>query len=183
MVVDEVPQGCSPQQALSYIRLIVLLNDISLRALAPREMQTGFGFIHAKPASAFAPVALTPDELGEAWQHGRVALTLQVTRNGEPFGCQSGSEMHFHFGELIAHAAQTRRLCAGTVVGSGTVSGPDASRGASCIAEVRAMEMLAHGEPRTPFLSPGERVTMAAHAPDGRPLFGVLDQHVVMLME
>ncbi|ELW9498892.1 fumarylacetoacetate hydrolase family protein, partial [Klebsiella variicola] len=183
VVVDEVPQGCSPQQALSYIRLIVLLNDISLRALAPREMQTGFGFIHAKPASAFAPVALTPDELGEAWQHGRVALTLQVMRNGEPFGCQSGSEMHFHFGELIAHAAQTRRLRAGTVVGSGTVSGPDASRGASCIAEVRAMEMLAHGEPRTPFLSPGERVTMAAHAPDGRPLFGVLDQHVVMLME
>ncbi|AXO73521.1 TPA: fumarylacetoacetate hydrolase family protein [Klebsiella variicola subsp. variicola] len=183
VVVDEVPQGCSPQQALSYIRLIVLLNDISLRALAPREMQTGFGFIHAKPASAFAPVALTPDELGEAWQHGRVALTLQVMRNGEPFGCQSGSNMHFHFGELIAHAAQTRRLRAGTVVGSGTVSGPDASRGASCIAEVRAMEMLAHGEPRTPFLSPGERVTMAAHAPDGRPLFGVLDQHVVMLME
>lgn len=155
MVVDEVPQGCSPQQALSCIRLIVLLNDISLRALAPREMQTGFGFIHAKPASAFAPVALTPDELGEAWQHGRAALTLQVTRNGEPFGCQSGSEMHFHFGELIAHAAQTRRLRAGTVVGSGTVSGPDASRGASCIAEVRAIEMLAFGEPRTPFLSPG----------------------------
>ncbi|PLL71704.1 fumarylacetoacetate hydrolase, partial [Klebsiella quasipneumoniae] len=111
------------------------------------------------------------------------ALTLQVTRNGEPFGCQSGSEMHFHFGELIAHAAQTRRLRAGTVVGSGTVSGPDASRGASCIAEVRAIEMLAFGEPRTPFLSPGERVTMEAHAPDGRPLFGVLDQHVVMLTE
>ncbi len=96
-----------------------------------------------------------PDELGEARQHGRAALTLQVTRNGEPFGCQSGSEMHFHFGELIAHAAQTRRLRAGTVVGSGTVSGPDASRGASCIAEVRAIEMLAFGEPRTPFLSPG----------------------------
>ena len=183
VVVDEVPQGCSPQQALSCIRLIVLLNDISLRALAPREMQTGFGFIHAKPASAFAPVALTPDELGQAWQHGRAALTLQVTRNGKPFGCQSGSEMHFHFGELIAHAAQTRRLRAGTVVGSGTVSGPDASRGASCLAEVRAIEMLAFGEPRTPFLSPGERVTMEAHAPDGRPLFGVLDQHVVMLTE
>ena len=183
VVVDEVPQGCSPQQALSCIRLIVLLNDISLRALAPREMQTGFGFIHAKPASAFAPVALTPDELGQAWQHGRAALTLQVTRNGKPFGCQSGSEMHFHFGELIAHAAQTLRLRAGTVVGSGTVSGPDASRGASCIAEVRAIEMLAFGEPRTPFLSPGERVTMEAHAPDGRPLFGVLDQHVVMLTE
>jgi fumarylacetoacetate (FAA) hydrolase len=111
-----------------------------------------------------------------------VALTLQVTRNGEPFGCQSGSEMHFHFGELIAHAAQTRRLRAGTVVGSGTVSGPDASRGASCIAEVRAMEMLARRAAHAVFV-PGERVTMAAHAPDGRPLFGVLDQHVVMLME
>ncbi len=182
MVVDEVPQGCSPQQALSYIRLIVLLNDISLRTLAPREMQTGFGFIHAKPASALRRWP-SPRMNWGGRQHGRVALTLQVTRNGEPFGCQSGSEMHFHFGELIAHAAQTRRLRAGTVVGSGTVSGPDASRGASCIAEVRAMEMLAHGEPRTPFLSPGERVTMAAHAPDGRPLFGVLDQHVVMLME
>lgn len=182
VVVDEVPQGCSPQQALSCIRLIVLLNDISLRALAPREMQTGFGFIHAKPASAFAPVALTPDELGQAWQHGRAALTLQVTRNGKPFGCQSGSEMHFHFGELIAHAAQTRRLRAGTVVGSGTVSGPDASRGASCIAEVRAIEMLAFGEPRTPFYPRGAGDD-GSPRPDGRPLFGVLDQHVVMLTE
>ena len=181
VIVDEIAQGCDPQQALSRIRLIVQLNDISLRALAPREMQTGFGFIHAKPSSAFAPVAVTPDELGPAWRDGRVALPLYVVRNGEPFGCQSGGEMHFHFGELIAHAAQTRRLRAGTLVGSGTVSGPDVARGASCIAEVRALEMLAHGRPLTPFLQPGERVAMEARSGENAPLFGALEQCVVTL--
>ncbi|KMK07440.1 fumarylacetoacetate hydrolase family protein [Pluralibacter gergoviae] len=178
VIVDEVERGCTPRDALARVRLIVQLNDISMRAYAPRELQTGFGFIHAKPSSAFAPVAVTPDELGRAWIDGRVDLPLRVLRNGRLVGCQEGGEMHFNFGELIAHAAKTRRLRAGTVVGSGTVSGENAARGASCIAELRSIEMLAHGQPQTPFLQPGERVVMEARTPDDKPLFGALDQTV-----
>ena len=183
VLVDEVPQGCGAQQALSHIRLILQLNDISLRALAPREMKTGFGFIQAKPSSSFAPVAVTPDELGDAWRGGRVHLPLNITRNSVSFGRQHGGEMHFHFGELIAHAAMTRRLCRGTLVGSGTVSGQDTIAGASCIAEIRALEMIAHGEPRTPFLQPGEKIRMEACTQDGLPLFGAIEQQVVMFEE
>lgn len=180
VVVDEVPSGCDAQTALSRIRLVLQLNDVSLRALAPREMKTGFGFIHAKPASAFAPVAVTPDELGGAWRDGRVHLPLTVHRNGEFFGQQSGSEMHFHFGELIAHAALTRRLRAGTLIGSGTVSGYDMDKGASCIAEIRAIETIATGAPRTPFLQDGERVFMESRTEEGLPLFGAIQQCVVI---
>ncbi|CBG88166.1 fumarylacetoacetate hydrolase family protein [Citrobacter rodentium] len=180
VVVDEVPSGCDARAALSRIRLVLQLNDISLRALAPREMKTGFGFIHAKPASAFAPVAVTPDELGNAWREGRIHLPLTVRRNGEFFGQQSGSEMHFHFGELIAHAALTRRLRAGTLIGSGTVSGYDLSKGASCIAEIRAIETIATGAPQTPFLQDGDRVFMESRSEEDKPLFGAIQQRVVI---
>lgn len=178
VLVDDVPMGCNPIAALSHVRLLLQLNDISLRALAPREMKTGFGFIHAKPSSAFAPVAVTPDELGESWRDGRIHLPLTIQRNGEPFGRQSGAEMHFHFGELIAHAALTRRLRAGTLVGSGTVSGRDSAKGASCIAEVRALETIASGAPRTPFLQVGESIFMESRSGDDRAVFGAIQQRV-----
>lgn len=178
VLVDDVPMGCNPIAALSHVRLLLQLNDISLRALAPREMKTGFGFIHAKPSSAFAPVAVTPDELGESWRDGRIHLPLTIQRNGEPFGRQSGAEMHFHFGELIAHAALTRRLRAGTLVGSGTVSGRDSAKGASCIAEVRALETIASGAPRTPYLQVGESIFMESRSGDDRAVFGAIQQRV-----
>ncbi|MFP5595818.1 fumarylacetoacetate hydrolase family protein [Kluyvera sp. 142486] len=178
VLVDDVPMGCNPIAALSHVRLLLQLNDISLRALAPREMKTGFGFIHAKPSSAFAPVAVTPDELGESWRDGRIHLPLTIQRNGEPFGRQSGAEMHFHFGELIAHAALTRRLRAGTLVGSGTVSGWDSAKGASCIAEVRALETIASGAPRTPYLQVGESIFMESRSGDDRAVFGAIQQRV-----
>ncbi|MGZ0749012.1 fumarylacetoacetate hydrolase family protein [Kluyvera sichuanensis] len=178
VLVDDVPMGCNPIAALSHVRLLLQLNDISLRALAPREMKTGFGFIHAKPSSAFAPVAVTPDELGESWRDGRIHLPLTIRRNGEPFGQQSGAEMHFHFGELIAHAALTRRLRAGTLVGSGTISGRDSAKGASCIAEVRALETIASGAPRTPYLQAGEFLFMESRSGDDRAVFGAIQQRV-----
>ncbi|MBZ0059505.1 MULTISPECIES: fumarylacetoacetate hydrolase family protein [unclassified Leclercia] len=180
VLVDDVPMGCEAGEALAHVRLLLQLNDVSLRALAPREMKTGFGFIHAKPSSAFAPVAVTPDELGDAWHAGRVDLPLTIRRNGEPFGNQPGIGMHFHFGELIAHAALTRRLRAGTLIGSGTVSGQDPAKGASCIAEVRALETLAYGAPRTPFLRPGDKVFMESRTRDGEVLFGAIKQRVVI---
>lgn len=180
VLVDEVPAGCDARQALSHVRLLLQVNDISLRALAPREMKTGFGFIHAKPSSAFAPVAVTPDEAGDAWHDGRLALPLSVRRNGEPFGHQSGDEMHFHFGELIAHAALSRRLRAGTLIGSGTISGHDASKGASCIAEVRALETISSGAPQTAFLQPGDEIFMESRTAEGGELFGAIQQRVVM---
>lgn len=179
VLVDDVPAGCNAQQALSHVRLLLQVNDISLRALAPREMKTGFGFIHAKPSSAFAPLAITPDEAGDAWRDGRLHLPLTVRRNGEAFGHQSGSEMHFHFGELIAHAAYSRRLRAGTLIGSGTISGKDASKGASCIAEIRALEAIATGTAQTAFLQPGDDVFMESRTEDGAVLFGAIQQRVV----
>lgn len=180
VLVDEVPLGCKADKALGHVRLLLQLNDVSLRALAPREMKTGFGFIHAKPASSFAPVAVTPDELGHAWREGRVDLPLTIRRNDEPFGNQPGGEMHFHFGELISHAALSRRLRAGTLIGSGTVSGLDHSKGASCIAEIRALETITTGAPRTPFLRPGDRVFMESRTRDGGALFGAIEQRVVL---
>lgn len=178
VILDEVPMGCSAQQALSHIRLLVQVNDVSLRALAPREMVTGFGFLQAKPSCSFAPVAVTPDELGNAWQDGRVRLPLRVDWNGEWFGTPNGAEMHFGFHQLIAHCALTRRLSAGTLVGSGTVSNADPAAGAACISERRAVEMVEFGEPRTPFMRFGDRVRMEALTTDGQPLFGAIDQQV-----
>jgi fumarylacetoacetate (FAA) hydrolase len=179
VLLDDVPMGCPAECALQHVRLVLQLNDVSLRALAPREMKTGFGFIQAKPASSFAPVAVTPDELGDAWREGRVHLPLQVTWNGEWFGHPHGGAMHFGFHQLIAHAALTRRLSAGTLVGSGTVSNADRSVGSACIAERRAIETIASGAPRTAFMRFGDRVRMEARGRQGEVLFGAIDQRVV----
>lgn len=180
VVLSETPMGVTAEEALQHVRLIVLINDWSLRAFGPREAKSGFGFLQAKPSTAFAPIAVTPDELGAAWNSGRVHLRLQTQRNGEWFGHPHGGAMHFHFGQLIAHAARTRKLSAGTLIGSGTVSNADAGVGSSCIAERRMVEALADGAPRTPFLRFGERVRMVALDDQGQPApFGVIDQMVV----
>lgn len=177
VITGDVPMGCSPEDALAHIRLIVLINDWSLRAIAPVEMKTGFGWVQAKPACSVAPFAVTPDMLGTAWRDGRVCLPLTVTVNGAWFGAPNGAAMAVGFHELIAHAARTRDLPAGTIIGSGTVSNADhAVVGSTCLSERRAIEMVDLGEARTPFLSFGDRVTMAA---GDEALFGRIDQIVV----
>lgn len=179
VVTGDVPMGVSPDRALGLIRLVVQINDWSLRALGMAEMKTGFGWVQAKPACSMAPVAVTPDELGESWREGRVCLPLHVRWNDEDFGRPGGAEMAFGFHDLIAHAARTRDLPAGTVIGSGTVSNADhESVGSSCIAERRGIEIIAQGAPRTDFMRFGDRVMMEARLP-GAPLFGAIDQRVV----
>lgn len=180
VVTGAVPMGVTPDAALGCVRLLVQLNDWSLRALGPHEMATGFGFLQAKPSTAFAPVAVTPDELGPAWRDGRVQMRLAVQWNGERFGEPHGGEMNYHFGQLIAHAARTRRLTPGCIVGSGTVSNVARSAGSACIAERRVIEKIDQGEIRTGFMRFGDRVRMQALFDDGRPgPFGVIDQRVV----
>jgi fumarylacetoacetate (FAA) hydrolase len=181
VVIDETPMGCDPATAQDKILLVLQLNDWSLRTLAPREMKTGFGFLQAKPSTAFAPVAITPDELGSAWYDGRVHLPLDVRWNGEVFGRPHAGAMTYSFGELITHAARTRRLRAGTIVGSGTVSNDDADRaGSACISERRALDMIA-GRPPTAFMRFGDTVRMETLDADGAPLFGALDQTIVRM--
>ncbi len=179
VLVDDVPLGCSADRAAEHIKLVLQINDVSLRALAPREMKTGFGFLQAKPSSSFAPVAVTPDELGDAWANGRVNLPLQVEWNGEWFGNPHGQAMHFSFPQLIAHAALTRRLGAGTLIGSGTVSNNDRSVGSACISERRAIEMIEHGAPKTGFMRFGDRIRMDVVGSDGHSVFGAIDQRIV----
>jgi fumarylacetoacetate (FAA) hydrolase len=179
VVVGRVPMGVSPADAIKHIRLIVQLNDWSLRAFGPREMRTGFGFLQAKPSTSFAPVAITPDELGANWCDGRVHLSLHVEWNERWFGHPHGREMNFGFGELIAHAAHTRRLSAGTIVGSGTISNADRKAGSACIAERRVIEMIDEGGARTSFMRFGDRVRMEARDDSGLAPFGVIDQRVV----
>jgi fumarylacetoacetate (FAA) hydrolase len=180
VIVDHVPMGTGAEDALGHIKLIVQINDWSLRALAVEEMKTGFGWVQAKPACSMAPFAVTPDELGEAWQDGRVCLDLAIDWNRERFGTANGREMGFGFHELVAHAAGTRDLAAGTIIGSGTVSNADhAQVGSSCISERRAIEIIAGGKPQTPFMAFGDRVRMEAHAEDGSSPFGAIDQVVV----
>jgi fumarylacetoacetate (FAA) hydrolase len=175
VVTGDVPMGCTPEAALGHVRLVLLLNDWSLRAIAPIEMKTGFGWVQAKPACSVAPFAVTPEALGDDWRDGRVCLPLTVEINGAWFGNPVGDEMAYGFHELIAHAARTRDLPAGTIIGSGTVSNVDHARvGSTCLSERRAIEMIEGGTPRTPFLSFGDRVTMRAG-----PLFGSIDQCVV----
>lgn len=181
VLVDDVPMGCGAEQALQHIKLILQINDVSLRALAPREMKTGFGFLQAKPSSSFAPVAITPDEVGDAWLDGRVHLPLRVHWNGQWFGHPHGSQMTFGFGQLIAHAALTRRLRAGTLIGSGTVSNVERSAGSACIAERRAIEMIEHGAAKTGYMRFGDQVHMDVLGRDGRSLFGAIDQRVVQV--
>ena len=180
VVVDDVPMGTSPEEAVEHIVLLVQINDWSLRTIAPIEMETGFGWVQAKPTCGMAPFAVTPDELGGAWADGRVCLDLHVDWNGEPFGRANGREMSFGFPHLIAHAAATRSLCAGTIIGSGTVANADYREvGSSCIAERRGIEIIDHGEARTPFMAFGDRVRMEARSALGVSVFGAIDQRVV----
>ena len=179
VVLGGVPMGVPAARALDHVRLIVQINDWSLRAFGPREMKTGFGFLQAKPSTSFAPVAVTPDEFGAHWRDGRVRLRLHVEWNGQWFGHPSGGEMNFSFADLIAHAARTRRLSAGTVIGSGTVSNASRSAGAACIAERRVIEIIDEGQAKTAFMRFGDRVRMVARDDDGAQPFGAIDQRVV----
>lgn len=180
VIVDFVPMGTSAEEAMKHIRLLVQINDWSLRAIAPVEMKTGFGWVQAKPACSMAPFAITPDEIGEYWRDGCVCLDLNIDWNGKSFGHANGEPMAFGFGELVAHAARTRDLVAGTIIGSGTVSNPDyAEVGSSCISEVRAIEIIAEGAPKTGFMKFGDTLRMEAVLPSGDAPFGVIDQKVV----
>jgi fumarylacetoacetate (FAA) hydrolase len=180
VVLADVPMATPAAAALAQVRLLVQINDWSLRALGAREVKTGFGFLQAKPSTSFAPVAVTPDELGPAWRDARVHLNLHVDLNGEAFGRAHGGEMNFGFDQLIAHAARTRRLAAGTIIGSGTVSNAARSVGSSCIAERRIIEIIDEGSAKTPFMKFGDRVRMQAMHADGRDgPFGAIDQRVV----
>ena len=180
VITGDVANGATPEQALEGIRLVMLANDWSLRNLIPGELAKGFGFFQSKPATAFSPVAVTPDELGEAWQGGRLHLALGSHWNGQQVGlCDAGAEMSFHFGQLIAHVCKTRRMRAGSVVGSGTVSNKDWAKGYSCIAEKRCIETIEHGAPQTPFMQYGDTIRIEMLGRDGQSIFGAIEQKVV----
>jgi len=180
VVTGDVARGATPEQALEGVRLLMLANDWTLRNLVPAELAKGFGFLQSKPATAFSPVAVTPDELGEAWAGGRVHLPMQCHWNGRKVGhCDAGPEMHFHFGQLIAHLARTRDVRAGSIVGGGTVSNQDASRGYCCIAEKRALETIEGGEPQTGYLQFGDVVRIEMKGRDGQSVFGAIEQQVL----
>jgi len=179
VIVDRVPMGVTPKEAEEHIKLIMLVNDVSLRNLIPSELAKGFGFIHGKPATAFSPVAVTPDELGDAWRGNKVHLPLTTYLNGELFGePDAGVDMQFDFSELIAHAAKTRNLGAGTIIGSGTVSNRDPSRGYSCLAEKRVVEVVDVGEAQTPFMHFGDTVKIEMLDRNGESIFGAIEQTV-----
>ncbi len=190
VIVGDVPQGATREQGLAAIRLVLLANDVSLRHLIPGEIAKSFGFFQSKPASAFSPVAVTPDALGSAWMDGKLQGALEVELNGKLLGeADAGVDMTFDFGTLIAHAAKTRSLCAGTIIGSGTVSnrGPDGGPGKtiaeggvgySCLAELRTVETLAHGAPKTPFLKVGDRVRIEMRDSKRHSIFGAIEQEV-----
>jgi len=187
VITGDVAMGTSAEAAIESIRLVMLANDVSLRNLIPAELAKGFGFFQSKPATAFSPVAVTPDELGEAWQGGRVHLTLQSSWNGRKVGmCDAGEEMTFHFGELIAHIAKTRNVRAGSIVGSGTVSNKGVEKGGrmewpkgySCIAEKRCIETIQDGQPSTEFMKYGDTIRIEMKGRDGQSVFGAIDQEV-----
>ncbi len=183
VVTGDVPLGATPEAGIDSIRLLMLANDWSLRNLIPAELAKGFGFVQSKPATAFSPVAVTPDELGDAWHGGRVHLNLQSAWNGKRVGlCEAGPEMTFHFGQLIAHVAKTRRLRAGSIVGSGTVSNRDWAHGYSCIAEKRAIETIQDGAPKTDFMAHGDTIRIEMKGRDGASLFGAIEQTVRPLL-
>lgn len=178
-ITGDVPMGASPVQARAHVRLLMLVNDVSLRNLIPGELEKGFGFFQSKPATAFSPVAVTPDELGAHWKDGQVHLPLLVDLNGQRFGSpNAGIDMTFSFHDLIAHVAKTRELEAGSIIGSGTVSNSDRSCGSACIAERRMLETIEKGKPETPFLRFGDHVRIEMKLPDGQSIFGAIDQKV-----
>jgi fumarylacetoacetate (FAA) hydrolase len=180
VVLGDVPRGVTPEDAASSIRLILLANDVTYRELVPAELKKGFGFFVSKPATAFSPLAVTPDELGDAFHDGRAFLRLVCTYNGAQVGnLDTGPEMHFSFHELLAHVARTRSLTAGTLLGSGTVSNADPSKGVSCLVERRTREVLDGGAPQTPYMRAGDRIRIEAFDAAGRSVFGAIDQHVV----
>ena len=180
VITDDVPMGVTPKEAGKHIRLFVLVNDVSLRNLIPSELAKGFGFLQGKPSSALSPVAVTPEELGKAWDGRKVHLPLVTDLNGKRFGDpDAGEDMRFDFPALISHAARTRRLSAGTLIGSGTVSNADTERGCSCLIEKRVLEKIATGLPATPFLNVGDRVRIEMLDGNGRSIFGAIDQVVL----
>ncbi len=189
VITGDVPMGATPERALEGIRLVLLANDVSLRNLIPAELAKGFGFLQSKPATAFSPVAVTPDEFGGAWDGGRLHLTLQSTWNGRKVGmCDAGPEMTFHFGQLIAHICKTRNVRAGSIVGSGTVSNKGVTgeggrtewpKGYSCIAEKRAIETIQDGAPATGFMKFGDTIRIEMRGRDGQSIFGAIDQTIV----
>ena len=179
VVTDDVPMAVTPEQAAGHIQLIGLVNDVSLRNLIPPELAKGFGFLQSKPRSALSPVFVTPDELGEAWRDNKVHLAMRTWVNGHWFGApEAGLDMQFDFAQLIAHAAKTRPLSAGTLVGSGTVANEDTSLGASCFAEQRTVETLRDGKPSTPFLAFGDRIRIEMLDAEGRSVFGAIEQAI-----
>ncbi|MCW5223464.1 FAA hydrolase family protein [Verminephrobacter aporrectodeae subsp. tuberculatae] len=187
VITGDVKMGTSPEQALDGIRLLMIANGVSLRNLVPAELAKGLGFFQSKPATAFGPVAVTPDELGDAWEHGRVHLVVQSTWNGRRVGmCEAGPEMRFHFGQLIAHAARTRRLRAGSIIGSGAVSNQGVERdgrtewpkGYSCIAEKRCIETIQDGAPSTEFMQYGDTIRIEVKGRDGASVFGAIEQRI-----
>ncbi|MBI3711619.1 MAG: fumarylacetoacetate hydrolase family protein [Burkholderiales bacterium] len=180
VITDDVPMGVKVQHAADHIRLLMLVNDVSLRNLIPAELAKGFGFFQSKPASSFSPVAVTPDELGEAWKEGKVHLALRSTWNdvlvGQP---NAGVDMVFSFPQLIIHLCKTRQARAGTIIGSGTVSNKDSKKGYSCIAEKRALEMIAQGEASTPYMKFGDKIRIEMLDRNGKSIFGAIEQSVV----
>jgi fumarylacetoacetate (FAA) hydrolase len=179
IVTDDVPMAVTPEDAAHHIQLIGLVNDVSLRNLIPNELAKGFGFLQSKPRSALSPVFVTPDELGDAWQGSKVHLPLLTHINGAWFGApEAGVDMQFDFAQLVAHAAKTRPLSAGTIVGSGTVANEDTSLGASCFAEKRTVETLETGKPITPFMKYGDVVRIEMRSRDGADIFGAIEQRI-----
>ena len=192
VITADVPMNSTPDEALEGIRLVMLANDMSLRNLIANELAKGFGFVQSKPATAFSPVAVTLDELGDAWDNGRLNLTVQSTWNGRKVGmCEAGPEMTFHFGQLIAHICKTRNVRAGSVVGSGTVSNQGIEvkgkkewpKGYSCIAEKRAIETILDGQPSTEFMKYGDTIRIEAKGLDGQSVFGAIDQKIAPLQK
>jgi fumarylacetoacetate (FAA) hydrolase len=182
VITSDVPMTARPDDAVKHVRLVMLVNDVSLRNLIPAELGKGFGFFQSKPATGFSPVAVTPDELGDAWREGRVHRPMIVHWNSRKVGQPDcGTDMVFHFGQLIAHAAKTRKLGAGTIVGSGTISNQDTKRGYCCIAEKRSLETIEHGAPQTEFMKFGDSVKIEMFDEAGKSIFGAIDQTVVAL--
>jgi fumarylacetoacetate (FAA) hydrolase len=182
VVTDDVPMGATPDEAFGHIKLLMIANDVSLRNLIPPELAKGFGFFQSKPATSFAPVAVTPDELGDAWKDAKVHLPLRSTWNGRTVGQpDAGVDMVFNFAQLIAHLCKTRNARAGTIIGSGTVSNKDTSRGYSCIAEKRCLEMIESGEASTPFMRFGDTIRIEMLDEAGKSIFGAIDQAVKKL--